>query len=65
MASYRLNATDHLKMGKNTLEIEVVNLWRIQLIKDKKLPKEERYTKHLAAISEQMKSHIHPDCWDL
>ena len=44
MAPYRLNATKHLKEGINTIEIEVVNLWRNQLIKDKKLPKDERYT---------------------
>jgi hypothetical protein len=65
MAPYRLNATDHLKTGKNTLEIEVVNLWRIQLIKDKKLPKEERYTRHLATISEQVKNHTLPCNWDM
>jgi hypothetical protein len=47
MAPYRLNATEHLKEGTNTLEIEVVNLWRNKLIEDKKLPKEERYTWHL------------------
>jgi len=47
MAPYRLNTTGHLKTGTNTLEIEVVNLWRNQLIKNKKLPKEERYTWHL------------------
>jgi hypothetical protein len=44
MAPYRLNATNILQKGTNKLEIEVVNLWRNQLIKDKKLPKEERYT---------------------
>jgi len=47
MAPYRLNATGHLKVGKNIVEIEVVNLWRNQLIKDKKLPQGERYTWHL------------------
>lgn len=47
MAPYRLNAAGHLKKGTNKIEIEVVNLWRNQLIKDKKLPKEERYTWHL------------------
>ena len=47
IAPYRLNAIEHLQKGTNKIEIEVVNLWRNQLIKDKKLPKEERYTWHL------------------
>jgi hypothetical protein len=47
MAPYRLNASGYLNQGKNTIEIEVVNLWRNQLLKDKKLPIEERYTWHL------------------
>ena len=37
-------ATKYLKNGTNKIEIEVVNLWRNQLIKDKKIPKEERNT---------------------
>lgn len=47
MAPYRLNTSGNLKEGRNTIEIEVVNLWRNHLIKDKKLPVEERYTWHL------------------
>lgn len=47
IAPYRLNAAEHLQNGTNKLEIEVVNLWRNQLIKNRKLPKEERYTWHL------------------
>jgi hypothetical protein len=47
IAPYRLNATEYLQKGTNKIEIELVNLWRNQLIKDKKLPKEERYTWHL------------------
>jgi hypothetical protein len=47
MAPYRLKATKHLQKGTNQLEIEVVNLWRNQLIKDKSLPVEKRYTWHL------------------
>ncbi len=47
MAPYRIKASGHLKKGVNKIEIEVVNLWRNQLIKDKKLPKEDRYTWHL------------------
>lgn len=44
MAPYRLNVSGLLKQGENTLEIEVVNLWRNRLIKDKMLPENERYT---------------------
>jgi hypothetical protein len=47
MAPYRLKTTKHLKKGTNNIEIEVVNLWRNQLIKDKYLPVEKRYTWHL------------------
>jgi hypothetical protein len=47
MAPFRLKATKHIKKGTNQLEIEVVNLWRNQLIKDKYLPVEKRYTWHL------------------
>ena len=32
------------KKGKNQLEIEVVNLWRNQLIKDKQRSENEKYT---------------------
>ena len=32
------------KKGKNQLEIEVVNLWRNQLIKDKQRLENEKYT---------------------
>jgi len=44
IAPYRLNVSGLLKQGENTLEIEVVNLWRNQMIKDKMLPENERYT---------------------
>ena len=44
MAPYRLNISDAIKQGENELEIEVVNLWRNQLIKDKQRPKDEKYT---------------------
>lgn len=44
MAPYRLNISDALKKGNNELEIEVVNLWRNQLIKDKQRPEDEKYT---------------------
>lgn len=44
MAPYRLNVSGLLRQGENTLEIEVVNLWRNRMIKDKMLPESERYT---------------------
>ncbi|AJR04520.1 glycoside hydrolase family 2 [Siansivirga zeaxanthinifaciens CC-SAMT-1] len=44
MAPYRLNITNAIKKGKNKLEIEVVNLWRNQLIKDKQRSEDEKYT---------------------
>ena len=44
MAPYRLNITDAIKKGKNELEIEVVNLWRNQLIRDKQRPEDKKYT---------------------
>ena len=47
MVPFRLKVTKQLHKGTNNLEIEVVNLWRNQLIKDKYLPVEKRYTWHL------------------
>jgi hypothetical protein len=47
MAPFRLKAGANLKKGSNNIEIKVVNLWRNQLIKDKFLPVEKRYTWHL------------------
>ena len=44
IAPYRLNISGLLKQGENTLEIEVANLWRNQMIKDKSLPEVEKYT---------------------
>jgi hypothetical protein len=44
IAPYRLNVSGRIKQGENLLEIEVVNLWRNRLIKDKELPENERYT---------------------
>jgi hypothetical protein len=58
MAPYRLKATQYLTEGTNEIEIEVVNLWRNQLIKNKPLPIEERYTWHLVDdIREEEKPH--------
>lgn len=41
---YRLNITEYLQKGKNTLRIEVVNNWMNRLIGDLKLPEEQRST---------------------
>lgn len=47
ISPFRLNTRDFLKTGENNLEIEVVNVWRNRLIRDKMLPEEDRYTWHL------------------
>ena len=44
ISPYRLNIFNFVKEGENELEIEVVNLWRNHLIKDKMLPDNEKYT---------------------
>ncbi len=44
IAPYRLNVSGIVQQGENSLEIEVVNLWRNRMIKDKRLPKAEKYT---------------------
>ncbi|TBN02926.1 hypothetical protein EYD45_10240 [Hyunsoonleella flava] len=44
MAPYRLNISEAIKKGENSLEIEVVNLWRNQLIRDKSRKEDEKYT---------------------
>lgn len=43
-APYRLNITNALKKGKNTLEVEVVNCWHNRLVGEKILPESERFT---------------------
>ena len=43
-APYRLNITDFVKKGVNTIEVEVVNCWRNRLIGEKILPENERFT---------------------
>ncbi|MEQ9289492.1 MAG: glycosyl hydrolase [Cyclobacteriaceae bacterium] len=47
MAPYRLNLGNSIIQGENKIEIEVVNLWRNQMLKDRALPVEQRYTWHL------------------
>ena len=44
MAPYRLNITDAIKEGENSLEVKVVNVWRNRLTGDKLLPEEKRTT---------------------
>lgn len=41
---YRLNISDYVQKGENTLEVEVVNNWMNRLIGDQKLPENERET---------------------
>jgi hypothetical protein len=44
MHPYVLNVTDLVKPGRNTLKIEVVNLWRNYLVKEKSLPSDQQKT---------------------
>ena len=39
---YRVNITDYLKRGVNTIEVEVVNNWQNRIIGDMRLPAAER-----------------------
>ncbi|MHC4084449.1 MAG: glycosyl hydrolase [Planctomycetota bacterium] len=41
---FRVDVTEVLKPGKNTLKIEITNLWRNRLIGDENLPREQRRT---------------------
>ena len=43
-APYRVNVSDLLQKGENTVRIEVVNNWQNRLIGDQKLPESERRT---------------------
>ena len=56
IAPYRLDVTGILQQGKNDLEIEVVNLWRNRLIKDKHV--------RWLMTSGREKSHIFRGFWD-
>jgi hypothetical protein len=44
MAPFRVHTRGLLKTGENQLEVEVVNVWRNRLIRDKQLPPGQRYT---------------------
>jgi hypothetical protein len=44
MPPHVLNITDLVQAGQNRLEIEVVNLWRNHLVKDKTLPEGQQKT---------------------
>lgn len=44
IAPFRIPVDGLLQEGENTLEVEVVNTWRNQLVRDAALPEEERYT---------------------
>jgi hypothetical protein len=44
---FRVNITDAVKTGENTVEIEVVNTWANRFIGDARLPEEERIVKPL------------------
>ncbi len=44
MYPWSLEVKNLLKTGKNTVEVEVANLWRNRLILDNRLPEKERYT---------------------
>jgi hypothetical protein len=49
MAPFRVDTKGLLKAGENTLEVEVVNVWRNRLIRDKQLPLALRYTSVLVS----------------
>ncbi|WP_299665966.1 glycosyl hydrolase [uncultured Polaribacter sp.] len=44
IAPFQLKANDAIKDGENTIEVEVVNVWRNRLTGDKTLPKDQRTT---------------------
>ena len=44
IAPYKLNITKAIQEGENTIEVEVVNVWRNRITGDKLLPEEKRTT---------------------
>jgi hypothetical protein len=53
MHPYRLNTKGHLHTGTNTLEVEVVNIWRNRMVGDMDLPEGERFTTYTVADLKQ------------
>ena len=47
MYPFTLNITQALLQGENTVEVEVVNVWRNRITGDKSLPEEEKTTSYL------------------
>lgn len=44
IAPYKLNTNGSVKEGENTIEVEVVNVWRNRITGDKSLPEEKKTT---------------------
>ena len=59
MKPYRLNITGALKTRKNEMEVEVVNLWRNQFIRDKQRPENENTPGQLS-IKLRQKARCNP-----
>jgi len=47
IAPYKLDITEAIQEGENTIEVEVVNVWRNRITGDKLVPEEERTTQLL------------------
>ncbi|WP_236621163.1 glycosyl hydrolase [Rhodopirellula sallentina] len=50
---FRVNVTDALKQGKNSLTVTVVNSWRNRLIGDRDLPENKRLTRTNITVTNQ------------